>query len=75
MAHDTAYIPTAKRGEYLVMKRLGLSSGIPPLSTSAMTYDEVFNGAPAHMQALRQLFPLVSDVSAGKRRRRPAARA
>jgi hypothetical protein len=69
------HIPTAKRGEYLVMKHLGLSSGIPPPSTSAMTYDEVFNGDPAHMQALRELFPLVSDVSARKRRCRTAARA
>jgi len=70
----TAYIPTAKRGEYLVMKRLRLSSKMLPPSTSAMTYDEVFNGDPAHMQALRELFPPVGDVGVCKRRRRPTAR-
>ena len=72
----TSYIPTAKRDEYLVMKmkRLGLSSGMPSPSTSAMTYDEVFNDDPTNMQTLHELFPPVGDVGACKRRRCPAAR-
>jgi hypothetical protein len=40
-----------------------------------MTYDEIFNGDPSHMQALLELFPLVGDVGTCKRRRRRAARA
>jgi hypothetical protein len=62
-AQTTAHIPTAKWGEYLVTKRLGLSSGMPPSSTSAMTYDEVFNGDPDHLQVLCELFPPVGDRS------------
>jgi hypothetical protein len=57
------------------MKRLGFSSGMPPPSMSARTYDEVFNGDPDHMQALLELFPPVGDVGPRKRCRRPAARA
>ena len=56
------------------MKRLGHSSGMPLPSTPAMTYDEVFNGDPAHMQALRELFPPVGDVGARKQCRRSPAR-
>ena len=41
------------------MKRLGLSSGMPPPLISTMTEDEVFNDDPAHMQTLLELFPLV----------------
>jgi hypothetical protein len=47
-AHTIAHILTAKRGEYLVMKRLRFSSEMLPPLTSAMMYDEVFNGDPAH---------------------------
>jgi hypothetical protein len=75
VAQATTHILTAKRGEYLVMKRLGLSSEMPPPSMSAMTYDEVFGGDPANMQALRELFPPVGDVGLRRRRRRSAARA
>jgi hypothetical protein len=57
------------------MKRLGLSSEMPPPPMPMMTYDEIFNGDPTHMQALLELFPLVGDVGTRKRRRRRAARA
>jgi hypothetical protein len=50
---------TAKQGEYLAMKRMGFSSLM-----WTMTYDEVFNGEPAHMQALLELFPPGGDVGA-----------
>ena len=73
-AQAIAHIPTAKRGEYRVMKRLGFSSGIPPSSPSAMTYNEVFNGDSAHIEALLELFPLVGDIGPRKRGRRPASR-
>ena len=40
------------------MKRPRLSSGKPSPSTSAKkAYEEIFNSDPAHMQALRELFP------------------
>jgi hypothetical protein len=74
-AQAVAHIPTAKRGEYLFMKRLGHSIWMPPPSMPAMMYDEVFNGDPAHMQALCKLFPSVGDVGTRKRRCSPAARA
>jgi hypothetical protein len=48
-AQATTHIPTAKRGEYLIMERLGLSSGMPPPPMSVMMYDEIFNGDPTHM--------------------------
>jgi hypothetical protein len=50
------------------MKRLGLSSGMSPPPMSMMTYDEIFNGDPTHMQALLELFPPVGDVGVHKRR-------
>jgi hypothetical protein len=73
-AQATAHIPTAKRVEYLVMKR-GHSSGVLPPLTSAMTYNEIFNGDLAHMQVLLELFPPVGDVGARKRRRHRTSRA
>ena len=64
-----------KPGEYLVMKRLVLTSGMSSPSTWAKkAYEEIFNGDPTHMQALRELFPPVGDVGVCKRRRRPTAR-
>jgi len=76
-AQSISHIPASKQGEHLVLKRLGLTSGMPSPSTSALkAYDEIFSVDPGNMQALRELFPQDSDVGAHKRRRlRSAARA
>ena len=66
VAQTIADIPATKRGEYLVMKRLELSRGMPSPSTLAKeAYD---SGDLAHMQALRELFALVGDVGVRKQR-------
>jgi hypothetical protein len=71
-----AHIPAAKRGEYLVMKLLGLSSERPsPLMLAKKAYNKISNGDPAHMQTLRELFPAIGEVGACKQRRCSAARA
>ena len=76
MVHSIAHILVAKRGEYLVMKRLRLSIGRPSPSTSAKkTYDEIFNSDPTHMQALRELLPPVGEVAVHKQRRCSATQA
>ena len=62
--------PGVKQGEHLVLKRLELTSGMTPPSTSVLkAYDEIFGGDPDNMQALRELFPPDSDVGPRKRRR------
>ena len=64
-----------ERREYLVMKRLVLTSGMPSASAKK-AYEEIFNGDPAHMQSLCELFPADDKVGSWKqRRRRSAARA
>lgn len=72
-----SHILASNRGEYLVMKRMGLATGMLSPSTSAKkTYNEMFNGDPAHMQALRELFLVDDLVGACKQHRcRLAARA
>jgi hypothetical protein len=73
-AQSLSHILTSKRGEHLVLKRLGLTSGMPSPSTSAMNaYEEIYGGDPGNMQALRELFPPEGDVGAHKRRRRRSA--
>ena len=59
------------------MKRIGLTSGMPSSSPSARkAYKEIFNGDPAHMLALCELFSTDGEVGARKqRRRRSVARA
>jgi len=59
--------PRVKRGEHIVLKRLGLTSGMCSPSKSAMkTYEEIFSGDPDNMQTLRELFPPNGDVFARK---------
>jgi hypothetical protein len=73
-AHSLSHIPASKRGGHLVLKRLGLTSGMPSPSTSALkAYGEVYSGDPDNMQTLRELFPLDGDVGSRKRRRRCSA--
>jgi hypothetical protein len=49
------------------MKHPGLTSGMPSPSMSAKkAYEEIFNGDPARMQALRELFPEDGEVGAHK---------
>jgi hypothetical protein len=70
-AQSLSHIPVPKRGEHLVLKRLGLTSGVSTPSTSAMkAYEEMYGGDPGYMEALCELFPSDSDVGAYKRRRR-----
>jgi hypothetical protein len=40
-----------------------------------MAYEEIFNGDPTHMLALRELFTADGKIGAHKQRRRLAARA
>ena len=64
-----------ERREYLVMKRLVLTSGMPSASAKK-AYEEIFNCDPAHIQSLCELFPADDEVDARKQhRRRSAARA
>ena len=66
-----SHIPASKRGEHLLLKRLGLTSEMSPPSTSAMkVYEEIFSDNPGNMQVLRELFPPDGDVGARKRCRR-----
>jgi len=76
-AQSLSHIPASKRGEHLVLKCLGLTSGMASLSTSAMkAYEEIYSGDPDNIQAHRELLPSDDDVGARKRcRRRSAARA
>ena len=83
-----AHIPTSKRGEVLLMQRMGIVLPAPPVSSvSKETYDAIFAGnlTPSHVAALDELFPvtnsrvgrraLFSDSGKGSRRqqrRRPA---
>jgi hypothetical protein len=72
-AQSLSHIPASKRGEFLVMKRLGRTKGQAELaSTAKATYDEISGGNPDHMQALWELFPPKGDVGACKRRRQTA---
>jgi hypothetical protein len=72
-AQNISHIPVAKRGEVLLMRRMGFSQGLQ--EPSPATNEEIFNGASEHSEALRQLFPPEDDVGPRKRRRRPSARA
>ena len=76
-AQSLSHISVSKRGEHLVLKRLGLTSGMSSPSTSAMkAYEEIYSGDPGNMQALRELFLPDGDMGPCKqRRRRSAARA
>jgi hypothetical protein len=58
-AHSISHIPTPKWGEHLVLKRLGLTSGMSSPSTSVLkAYDEINGGDPGNIQALHELIPL-----------------
>lgn len=43
--------------------------------SAKMMYDKTFNGDPAHIQALHELFPADVEVGARKQRHRSTARA
>jgi len=75
-AQNISHIPVAKRGEVLLMRRMGFSQGLQePSPATKQMYEEIFSGASEHSEALRQLFPPEDDVGPRKRRRRPSARA
>jgi hypothetical protein len=59
----------ARRGEYLVLKRLGQASPLTE-STAANKFNTLFGGNPEDDEALRELFP--DDCTGGRRRRRRA---
>ena len=61
-------VPTSKRGEILVMKRLGfLHEQARPTSTATEAYDSIFVGKlnRAHTEAMRELF-LDADRPVGR---------
>jgi len=62
----------SKRGEYLVLKRLGHASPLSA-STARNKFDALFGNNPEDDEALRELFP--DDGHIGGRRRRRRARA
>ena len=69
-----SYIPTSKRGEHLVLKRLGLTSGMSSPSKSVLkAYDEIYSGDFGNIQALCKLFPPDGDVGPRRQRRRYSA--
>jgi hypothetical protein len=71
VVQSISHVPASKRDEYLVLKRLRLTSGIAsPLNSALKAYDEVFGGDPDNMQALCELFPPDDDVGPRKQRHR-----
>jgi hypothetical protein len=72
-AQSLSRIPVARRGEYLVLKRLGQVSPLTE-STAANKLNALFGGNPEDDEALRELFPDDCTVG-GRRRRRRAPRA
>jgi hypothetical protein len=75
-AQSLSRIPVSKRGEFLVMKRLGQARGMIDASPAPSTkYDDIFGEDPENMEALRELFPEDGAVGGRKRRRRHTARA
>jgi hypothetical protein len=55
-----AHILTAKRGEVLLMQRMGIAPPAAPVSTtSKATYDAIFTGnlSSSQVEALDELFP------------------
>jgi len=71
-AQSLSRIPASKRGEYLVLKRLGHASPLSA-STARNKFDALFGNNPEDDEALRELFP--DDGHIGGRRRRRRARA
>ena len=68
-AQPLAHIPTSKRGEVLLMQRMGtLSQVIPTSSASKRAYDAIFIGnlTSSQVAALDKLF-LVTNNRTGKR--------
>ena len=75
-AQSLSHIPASKRCEHLVLKRLGLTSGMPspsPSTSAKKAYKEIFNGDRAHMLALCELFSADGEVGARKQRCRGSA--
>jgi hypothetical protein len=59
-AHALSCVPASKRGEVLVMKRMGFLNGQTGPSTLATNaYDSIFVDQlnPSNAEAMRQLFP------------------
>ena len=68
-AQTLSRIPTAKRGEYLVLKRLGHASAITEATVDSK-FDALFGGKPEDDEALRELFPEGRTLQERRRRRR-----
>jgi hypothetical protein len=66
-AQSLSRISVARRGEYLVLKRLGQVSPLTE-STAANKFNALFGGNPEDDEALRELFP--DECTIGGRRRR-----
>ena len=69
VAQLLAHIPTPKRGEVLLMQKMGIVPPIGPVSSvSKGTYDAIFAGnlTLSHVAALDELFP-VTNNRAGRR--------
>jgi hypothetical protein len=59
-AQPLAHIPTARRGEVLLMQRMGIAPPAALVSTASMaTYDAAFTGnlSSSKVEALDELFP------------------
>ena len=62
MAQPLSRVPAAKRGEVLIMQRMGFTKGPSAPSTSELeAYDKLFGGdlTASEVEALDELFPAV----------------
>jgi hypothetical protein len=72
-AQSISHIPASKRGEYLIMKRMGLISGAQHPSASDVQAFEEMISSDSNEEALQLLFP--PDCVVGPRKRRGRRRA
>jgi hypothetical protein len=82
-AQPLSHIPTSKRGEVLLMQRMGIALPAAPVSSASKgAYDTIFTGnlTSSQVEALDELFPvantrtgrkLFSDAGGGPRSQQP----
>jgi hypothetical protein len=71
-AQQMDHIPVSKRGEVLLMKRIGfLEPSAPPFSAAKCSFDSYFEG-DLDVEALNELFPACKRMFGGRARRPPS---
>jgi hypothetical protein len=71
-AQSLSRIPASKRGEYLVLKRLGHATDRADSAGATKDFNAFFEGQPEDTEALQELFKDDRAVGARKRQRRRA---